>query len=464
MYAGGGLSPNQSFPFNPMVWGIARGVDDLVKKLQDDATEKTMLIMSTRSFGDTEAAIFCRALASNSSLEELLCSGHKISEIGARSFAQALKSNKKLKRISIGHEHFGDEAGEALFLDWSNSTLTHIDLEFNGLGEKTMDALSKALMKNNNIEVVVLGRNNINCQGLKYLSQGIVESESLCTLDISRNQIGIEGCRALNTALTIGRDKTYPLTLILDENTDIGASGIQVLTETDKSMKIKELSLKNCNIGDEGLVHLSRSVPFWDHLSVLRLSCNSISDVGVSNIAAIIKKNNMIEILDLATNSIGNAGFKLLAECVKTFDVGCCSLRSLDLSRNEITDQVSSKSLIDIVHAECLSKLHLLGNPLGNKGTIALFQALVGQHSIQVLGLGGVGFTDESCEKALELINCNTGLQTIELGSNNLGERGRELITAFRVDNPHIDIAIDKNPGSNDEKTFDAVSKAALNK
>ncbi|CAN0494385.1 unnamed protein product [Hapterophycus canaliculatus] len=68
-----------------------------------------MCILSTRKFGHSEAVAFSAALSSNTSLGELLASGHRLEAAGAAAFGEALSRNTTLRSLCVGDNEFGDE-------------------------------------------------------------------------------------------------------------------------------------------------------------------------------------------------------------------------------------------------------------------------------------------------------------------------------------------------------------------
>lgn len=68
-----------------------------------------MCILSTRKFGQSEAAAFSAALSGNTSLTELLASGHPLDVAGASAFGEALSRNTTLRSLCVGDNDFGDE-------------------------------------------------------------------------------------------------------------------------------------------------------------------------------------------------------------------------------------------------------------------------------------------------------------------------------------------------------------------
>lgn len=68
-----------------------------------------MCILSTRKFGTSEAVAFSAALSDNTSLAELLASGHPLEVAGATAFGEALSRNTTLRSLCVGDKNFGDK-------------------------------------------------------------------------------------------------------------------------------------------------------------------------------------------------------------------------------------------------------------------------------------------------------------------------------------------------------------------
>lgn len=82
-----------------------------------------MCILSTRRFGASEAVAFSAALSDNTSLAELLASGHPLDVAGATALGEALSRNTTLRSLCVGDNNFGDKvrgAGKGCVGDWSH--------------------------------------------------------------------------------------------------------------------------------------------------------------------------------------------------------------------------------------------------------------------------------------------------------------------------------------------------------
>ncbi|CAM9778785.1 unnamed protein product, partial [Laminaria digitata] len=179
-----------------MAWGATRGVDDLIAKLKDNKTANTMCILSTRKFGATEALGLSAALASNTSLKDLLASGHPLGAAEAAAFGQALSKNTTLRALCLGDNSFGDEGVLALVAGLrSNRGLLVLDLEYKSISSG--EGLSNLLETHPTLTDLRLGRNQLGEPGIKALSVGLSRSSTLLRLDLSDNALDAAAAEAL---------------------------------------------------------------------------------------------------------------------------------------------------------------------------------------------------------------------------------------------------------------------------
>mmetsp|Transcript_13182 Transcript_13182/g.24440 ORF Transcript_13182/g.24440 Transcript_13182/m.24440 type:complete len:442 (-) Transcript_13182:2-1327(-) len=440
-----------------MAWGAAkRGVDDLVERLVNGDGGKTMLVMSNRKFGDNEAAKLCEALGDNTSVEELLCSGHTLTPTGARHFASALRKNTALSRLAIGCANFGDDCLTALLEEWENESLAHLDLELKSLTRGSMESLGKVLgEKSHALESLALGRNSIGDQGIAALASGLKSATSLRVMKLESNDIGVEGCVALGRALAGAGPRETKLELVLNGNA-FGSEGLEALVREAETKHtgchVGSLSLVDCEIGDEGAKALGLAIAVangcFAHLHELKLGNNKITDASFL-VSGISKENSKLVRIGLERNpELGPSGLAPLAIALSENSTNCV-VSMLDVSSCGLEGDGAAPVLESLVKGSSLVELRLLGNKLGNKLATFVCEALKNNSTLLVMSLGGAEIDAEGCKSVLEALASNKALRTLELGGNDIGVEGREAVAAFHKDvRPELDIAMDKESAS----------------
>jgi Ran GTPase-activating protein (RanGAP) involved in mRNA processing and transport len=425
------------------------GVADLVERLRD-ASMETMLVMSTRKFGDSEASALCnQALATNTTLRHFLASGHKLSESGATCFAEALRKNKTLETIDIGDSTFGDDGLRGLCLYNLNTTLRVLNLEFKGLGARSGDIFKRTLPLTNLVELN-LSRNDLDDETIKQLSAGITSNvaKSLLKLDLRKNSFGPEGFTALCLALRNSNVKT----LRISDNSKLGPKSMESVCSSMILLSLGELEMNECNIGDEGAILLGEAlmnVKKDGRISHLEIGANNITHKGFESIARGASLCTSLIVLRAHENVIGSHGFDALSISFAEMSPGR-TFSFIDLSRNGIvvpldaSKIILAKSLRDMLLAKRVSRLSLMGNTLGDDLLYEIANVLENDDILHRLELNGVGMTPSAASYFLGKLHKNRTLRLLEIGGNDIGTEGEEAISLLHENNRNIDVARDK--------------------
>jgi Ran GTPase-activating protein (RanGAP) involved in mRNA processing and transport len=103
---------------------------------------------------------------------------------------------------------------------------------------------------------------------------------------------------------------------------------------------LKELSLYNNNIGDEGCRTIAPALRTMTNLKYLVLSSNNIGDESLAVLSNVVSAMSMLYKLGLGGNKIGNVGCQCLLELIENDSLQ--SLRSIYLQFNP---NISSEEL-----------------------------------------------------------------------------------------------------------------------
>jgi len=132
-----------------------------------------------------------------------------------------------------------------------------------------------ALANNRTLRVLVLGKNQIETEGMKQLANALKVNQTLQGIHLRNNQINDEGAKIFAGALMI-----------------------------NKSLQV--INLRFNKIGNDGATSLAASIRENKILSQIDLRCNEISASGAKPLADALEMNHTIEILDLEEgNRIG---------------------------------------------------------------------------------------------------------------------------------------------------------------
>ncbi|CDS04205.1 hypothetical protein LRAMOSA07160 [Lichtheimia ramosa] len=345
-----------------MVWGgNDNAVQKWIKQLEEnDPSLKTLHILSMRRLSQSDFQSIFGALAHNTTLKELYCSGHTLDIETMEQLSEALTLNDTLESLNIGTSTLGENKQlVSIFCEGLavNEGLRHLDLENKGLDNDAIALLADSLVKNESLRSLNLSRNNITDAMIDKLNEGI---RGLERLNLADNAIGAQGARALqlhqlqeldlsNNPLMEGASD---LATALEKNQHLTSLKLVNITTTQDEQQ-EDTPMPACSEHGNALInqlatamksnrtltHLwidqngieSSAVELKDlcngNLIELRMRDNKIDDQGAVSLAHGIQNNTTLEHLDLGSNTIGYEGFGALLNT---------SIRHLGLFNNNV--------------------------------------------------------------------------------------------------------------------------------
>ena len=169
----------------------------------------------------------------------------------------------------------------------------------------------------------------------------------------------------------------------------VGNKGAVALSDVllETRSPVTELNVNGTEIGDKGVISLSRSFEKMSTLRWLDLRWNRIGSKGIGPLAlSLLKddKDNAVQILYLDGNRIGDKGAACLAEVLKS---NLCNLKELKLQKNNISDK-GAKILAEALRENAsLETIDLKYNNICHEGASCLMEALEKSSTLKKLRL-----------------------------------------------------------------------------
>jgi len=271
-----------------------------------------------------------------------------------------IHSNDKKKRV-------GDLASR---LRRNDGSLVRMRLQSEGIDDMILEQISNSLPKNIFLQHLMLHDNAVTDNGLEKLCLALRWHPSIHTLWLGGNQIGDKG--AQNIGLLLNRNHN-----IMDVNisnkwprktwseleqiahphiTHIGAEFIA--KELMKCCGLTSLNLADQRLRDVGAKMIFQSlVP--SRLRTLNLSKNEITDKAIISLSEALTSNPNLEKLVLKGNIIGDLGGTLIAKSLTRNHI----LQALDVSDNTIQAGGLQAFVDCLTYNHNLSSIFLVGNP-----------------------------------------------------------------------------------------------------
>lgn len=220
---------------------------------------------------DDEAVAIARALRGNTTVIHLNLAGNHIGNRGAIAIAEALWDNSTLKYINLSHQNTGRFTGDHL------------------LDDGAAGAFAVALSRNSTLEHLDLSLNRISRVGAVAIAGALSRNSSLKHLSLSRQQM--HGDRGLDAPMPGGGTATQAIASALAENTTLIA-----------------LDLESTGIGDDGAIAIAGLVRSNSTLQYLDLGFNEIGPAGAAALGAALPYNTTLTTLSLIQNPFVDAG------------------------------------------------------------------------------------------------------------------------------------------------------------
>eukprot|EP01132_Coremiostelium_polycephalum_P004226 gene4226-5291_t len=221
---------------------------------------------------------------------------------GAEYVREMMKKNTKIKHLLMGDDSLGVNGAKAVSeIISNNDDLETIYLGCNHFMEEGSKYLTDVLKNDQHVKALWIKRNELGVGGAQNIADLLSVNTHLETLDLITNQLDHLAIELIVNGILSNPGPSKLTNLLLDSN-PIGPAGALHLVRLIKGLpSLRILSLKNCNLGDEGceiICHALSSTEI-NNLKVLDMCSNRFGPKSGVYIGEMLKVNNCLETLDL---------------------------------------------------------------------------------------------------------------------------------------------------------------------
>lgn len=350
----------------------------------NDPALVSVCLVPPKRFNEDDAEQICDALEANSFCEELLASGHALSNGTCERFAKMLRSNTSLESLSVGDSSLGDAASILFDGLAQNTHLLSLDLEHKGLTESACLRLSEALVARSGAgapPLVSLQLSRTAAFGSAPLSK-VASSAAPAPRKVYLSECALSA----KHGAVLGEWARHGLEdLDLRDNPQFGAEGLEAFFEAllrqGGEPTLRSLRLDGCSVGDDGLEAVADAEQRGLRLEELLLERCEVTVAGCKLLAERLRGRRFRR-LSARANVIGDEGCALLARCAE----------HLDLSSTSLTGQV-----LGALGEHPLVSLELFSNPALGPSVSAWCASLQESQwqELEYLDLTGCALRDE---------------------------------------------------------------------
>jgi len=251
------LKTNQTIANFTISGGKAPGITNIIESLEVNQSVRKLRIRYTEMACEG-AKTLARALRVNQTITTVDLTGNEIGDEGIEELSEALKVNRSVTSLVLTYNQI-DCSIEALAAVFTvNQTLADLEIRENKAQSFNVEPLAEALKTNRTIKRLVLaGNRQIGKEGVKSLLEMLKVNKTITHFDFSQSLLGDEGAQTLAEAISVNQTVTN----LNVERTEIGTEGAKLLAEAFKiNRTIIELSLASNFFDEEGANVLTEAI------------------------------------------------------------------------------------------------------------------------------------------------------------------------------------------------------------
>ena len=236
------------------------GAVEVIKALCGSGVKQLWLYDT--GIGEPDCEALCEVLKSSHSLQHLYIFQNNLSSESVASIITGLSRNSSLTTLSVSYSHFSMANVDSLasvLKDHSKCTLTVLVLQDCHISSEGAVELAAVLCKNTTLEHLDLSRNPIgeHLKGVTAVAKMLVENKTLTNLGLQDCHISSEG--AVELAAALCKNSTLKR-LFLDHN-PIGVEGASSMSDMlQHNTSLGTLWLSDDSVGEEGVHQLINSL------------------------------------------------------------------------------------------------------------------------------------------------------------------------------------------------------------
>lgn len=155
-----------------------------------------------------DCAVLAKTLSNDKNIEEVRFSDCLLSEESCKLLLNALTSNRGVKKLDFKGNNIKSSADQIGRILKVTTVLTHLNLEWNGIGlwDTAMSSLADGLQANQTLRYLDLRNNQITHEGGTHIANALKANRILKVLDLRWNNIGMLGAKSFLIMLKLNKE------------------------------------------------------------------------------------------------------------------------------------------------------------------------------------------------------------------------------------------------------------------
>jgi len=306
------------------------GAKAIANALEKNSTLKT-LVLDYNDIGLNGAKAIAEALEKNSTLKTLILDNNDIGNKGAEEIGKALQNNSTLKTLVLNNNNINDYGVNQIVSALGKSILTTLYLGTNFITNIGATTIADALKTNRTLKKIDLSYTDIDDDGVNVIVEALKTNTTIEEISFNANlkispkiKADIIDKRIFFSQYTdeqkniINEFQENTSTIFFPDDPISDDEGIAIAHALAQNKIFLKLVLIHCNITDYVVKAIAEALKKNNTLTKLELGNNNIGDDGAIAIAYALKTNRTLKEIGFDYNNIGDDGAKAIAYAVKT--------------------------------------------------------------------------------------------------------------------------------------------------
>ena len=404
---------NQALPNSYAMTRVIRNLEKIYgdKMYSFEKDVLNVVRFHAKAFQAANATRVIAALSNITSLNIIEIKNYNINDKNVDKLVAILHHNPQLQELHLNRNKIQiNNAIKIIKVLHSVVTLTKFSLCCNDITDEAADDITAAIHCNTKLEGLDLSGNDLRAEGVIKIAVALQSIVTLTKLNISNNNITCTAAHAIAVAIT---HNTY----------------------------LKEFIISGNYLEELGATMIVRSLQKISKLTKLYINNNKITDGAADDIAAAIRCNAKLEELDVSGNDLRAKGVEKIVIALERI----VTLTKLNISNNNVA---ANAIAVTISHNTHLQEFIISGNNLGVLSATMIARNLQKISTLTKLYIAGASIGDGAADDIATAVSCNVHLQEFDISKNYLqassviklakGLRKISMLTKLSIDNNKI--------------------------
>lgn len=197
----------------------------------------------------------------------------------------------------------------------------------------------------------------------------------------------------------------------------------------DKNIKTCILSNRKKMLTDKDVICIATALTTNKHILELDLSDNNLTEEITSYLGDMLKRNTVLQKFTCGNNKLGDQGVSYIFQCIGSNPFSLVNY--IDLRGNRIS--TAATCLNSVFASNRIQILNLQNNLIDEEGARLIAFELMNNTSLKVLNLQHNKIGDKGASHIAKMLASNITLQELDLGSNRISVEGASsLVTGLK--------------------------------